>query len=69
LRGDLSFPAERLIVDLNGVQVLAGGVPLNANEWAWERLPVDGGAAGGSVDLTFSNDEGKFWRVNAVIVQ
>jgi hypothetical protein len=69
LRGDLNFPAERLIVELNGVQVLAGGVPLETNEWAWDHLPVDGGTTGAGVDVTFSNDEGKFWRVNAVIVQ
>jgi len=69
LRGDYGFPAERLIIELDGVQVLAGGVPVGANEWAWERIPVDGGAAGRTVDLTFSNDEGKYWRFNAVVIQ
>jgi cytochrome c len=69
LRGDLDFPAERLIVELNGVQVLASGVPIAANQWIWDHIAVDGGAAGRDVDLTFSNDEGKFWRVNAVILQ
>ncbi|HEV2783925.1 MAG TPA: ThuA domain-containing protein [Actinophytocola sp.] len=69
LRGDAQFDARRLIVTLDGQRVIDGGLPLAPNQWGWDQLTVDGGAAGRVIDLQLSIDIVEWWRVNAIVVQ
>ncbi|HEU5470216.1 MAG TPA: ThuA domain-containing protein [Actinophytocola sp.] len=69
LRGDIQFEARPLIVTVNGQRLVNGGIPLAANQWAWEQFTLDGGTAGTTFDLQFSIDIVEFWRVNAIVVQ
>jgi glucose/arabinose dehydrogenase len=68
LRGDQGFAAERIVVTVDGQRVVDGGMALTAAEFGWDQFTVDGGAAGRTVDVTFTGDPAKFWRFNAIVV-
>jgi cytochrome c len=69
MRGDPQFAAQKLIVTVNGVQVLNGGISLTTGQWGWDQFTVDGGNVGRTVDLVFSIDVTQFWRVNALTLR
>ncbi|MPZ84166.1 MAG: carbohydrate-binding protein [Actinophytocola sp.] len=69
LRGDSQYTAQPIVVTADGARVVDGGVEVGVNQWGWDQFTVDGGAAGRTVDLTFSIDVAEYWRVNAIVVE
>ena len=68
LRGDDGFATTGFVVDVDGRRALSTGPSVGAGEYYWERVAVDGGESGRPVDLTFSNDQGLYWKLLALVV-
>ena len=68
LRGDQDFATTGIVVDVDGVRVVATGSTVGAGEYWWEVFDLDGGVQGRAADLTFSNDQGVYWKIQAVVV-
>jgi hypothetical protein len=65
LRGDNGFATTGIVIEAGGQVVVPSGPGVGAGEYWWERFALDGGR---TVDLRFSNTEGAFWKVLALVV-
>ena len=68
LRGDQDFSTTGIVVDVDGSRVVSTGPAIGTGEYWWEVFEVDGGPNGRTADLTFSNDQGVYWKVQALVV-
>ena len=64
LRGDNGFATTGIVIEAGGRVVVPSGPGVGTGEYWWERFTLDGGQA----DLRFSNTEGAFWKVLALVV-
>lgn len=67
LTGDPNTLNRSLIVSVDGVE-RARSEDLDGREFAWLRLPLDGGPAGREVDLELSAEEDRTWHLSACVV-
>jgi hypothetical protein len=68
LRGDQDFATTGIVVDVDGQRVVSTGPSVGAGEYWWETFQLDGGPDGRTADLTFSNDQGVHWKIQALVV-
>ncbi|MBM0239444.1 hypothetical protein JNW88_24010, partial [Micromonospora sp. ATA32] len=67
LVGDASFPADSMTVSSEGSTLAHLDSPSPTGQFRWLMFPVDGGASGRTVDLTFAADnDGQYWRFAAL---
>jgi|GEM_PF-6436893 len=69
LRGDATATTGSLIVKADGATLAGPGSALQAGEFAWERVVLDGGRAGRTIDLTLSGDAGAEWELAALLLR
>jgi hypothetical protein len=51
------------------VVAVPSGPGIAAGEYWWERFDVEGGPGGRTVALRFSNAEGVYWKLLALVVK
>ena len=68
LRGDHDFSTTGIVVDVDGSRVVSTGPAVGIGEYWWEVFELDGGPTGRTADLAFSNDQGVYWKVLALVV-
>lgn len=68
LRGDQDFSTTGIVINADGSRVVSTGPAVGTGEYWWEVFELDGGPTGRTADLTFSNDQGVYWKVQAVVV-
>ena len=68
LRGDQDFSTTGIVVDVDGSRVVSTGPAVGTGEYWWEVFELDGGPTGRTADLTFSNDQGVYWKIQALVV-
>jgi len=67
-RGDQDFSTTGIVVDVDGSRVVSMGPAVGAGEYWWEVFELDGGPTGRTADLTFSNDQGVYWKLQALVL-
>ncbi|MGY0021686.1 alpha-glucuronidase family glycosyl hydrolase [Streptomyces sp. YJ-C3] len=67
LTGDPNTFNRTLIVRVDGVEK-ARSEQLDGREFTWLEVPLDGGSAGGEVDLELSAKEDETWHLSACVV-
>lgn len=69
LVGDPGFAANPIIVRSGGQTVATTTTALPPNQYEWIHFPLDGGASGQSVDVTFSSGAAnQYWVFDALVV-
>ena len=68
LRGDQDFSTTGIVIDVDGQRVVSTGSSVGTGEYWWETFHLDGGLDGRIADLTFSNDQGAYWKLQALVL-